>query len=205
MGTFTPPGATPLAPPAGRVGAFLQEAAEWAAGKSWLVRLPLVVYLAYAFVRHLTDDEYWSWFGPLSLGIHELGHVLFGFAPHFVTALAGGGAEVAVPLLGMWMFLRQPDYFGLGVLGCWLSYNLFGIAHYIADSTAQVRVYVSIGGGEAWHDWEYILTTLGLLEHEKGIAALVTMLAFATGLASLAWSGWVLWQMRLPAIRRYGD
>lgn len=202
MGTFVPADQAPIESPRGKIGALLEESEEWAEGKSWLVRLPLLVYLAYAFVRYIFDDDYSSWFAALSLGIHELGHVLFGFAPFFVTALAGSAAEVIVPIVGMIMFLRQPDYFGISVLGCWLSYNLFGIARYIADSRDQFGVYVSIGGGDAQHDWEYILSSIGLLEQDRAIGFLVKLLAIGVGIAFLAWGGRMLVRMAASRAQR---
>lgn len=195
MGTFERP--VPAGEPAmpGRAGRFLEGSREWAAGKSWAIRAPLVLYLAYAVVRYVVDDDYSSIFAALSLGLHELGHVVFGFLPQFLVALAGSGVEVVVPLVGMAMFLRQPDYFGIGVLGGWLSFNLFGIGRYIADSRDQFGVYVSIGGGEAQHDWEYILSSLGLLEQDKAIGGMVAVLAAGVGFASLAYCTWLLVQM----------
>ena len=195
MGTFERPGTAGAAAPAGRVAWFLEESREWAAGRSWMIRAPLVLYLAYAFTRYLTDKDYSSIFAALSLGLHELGHLLFGFLPFFLVALAGSAVEVIVPLIGMVMFLRQPDYFGVGVLGAWLSFNLFGIARYIADSRDQLGVYVTVGGGEAQHDWEYILDSLGMLRQDKAIGGLVTVLAAVVGLASLAYCGWLLVEM----------
>ncbi|HSN68000.1 MAG TPA: hypothetical protein VLV48_02060 [Thermoanaerobaculia bacterium] len=174
---------------------FFEESRAWAAGRSWMVRAPLVLYLAYAVVRYIADEDYSSLFAPLSLGLHELGHLIFGFLPFFLVALAGSAVEVIVPLLGMVMFLRQPDYFGVGVLGAWLSFNLFGIARYIADSRDQLNVYVTVGGGDAQHDWEYILDSLGLLQQDKAIGGLVSILAAVVGVASLAYCLWLLIEM----------
>lgn len=197
MGVYERPGQSLPSSPAlpGWTGELLRESAEWATGRSWMVRAPLLVYLAWALFRHIVDPDYSSWFAPLSLGLHELGHVVFGFLPFFLVALAGSAVEVIVPLAGMVMFLRQPDFFGISVLGCWLSFNLFGIARYIADSRDQFGVYVSIGGGEAQHDWEYVLSSLGLLEYDKAIGGIVKLLGAGVGLASLAYGGWLLLQM----------
>ncbi|HEU5163483.1 MAG TPA: hypothetical protein VFV54_10085 [Thermoanaerobaculia bacterium] len=201
MGTLERPGV------AGRIGEtrpsglrppalwFLEESRDWAAGRSWMVRAPLVLYLAYAVVRYIADEHYSSIFAALSLGLHELGHLIFGFLPFFFVALAGSAVEVIVPLIGMVMFLRQPDYFGVGVLGAWLSFNLFGIARYIADSRDQVGMYVTVGGGDAQHDWEYILDSLGLLQLDKAIGGVVWLLAAVVGLASLAYCTWLLIEM----------
>ncbi|HVR43463.1 MAG TPA: hypothetical protein VMS56_08455 [Thermoanaerobaculia bacterium] len=196
MGVYERPGrAAPASGMPAPIRELLDESREWAHGRSWLVRLPLLVYLGWALIRYLFDRDYSSWFAPLSLGIHELGHLLFSFAPFFVTALAGSAAEVVVPIAGMVMFFRQPDYFGISVLGCWLSYNLFGIARYIADSRAQLGVYVTVGGGDAQHDWEYILSSLGLLDLDRAIGGVVKLLALGVGAASLAWGAWMLLQM----------
>lgn len=196
MGTFerTVPAGPSAA--AGLLASAVDEARAWAAGRSWVIRAPLVLYLGYAVFRYAASNEYASIFAALSLGLHELGHLVFGFLPFFLVALAGSAVEVVVPLLGMWMFLRQPDYFGIGVLGCWLSFNLFGIARYIADSRDQAGVYVTVGGGDAQHDWEYILDTLGLLQQDKAIGGLVWLLAVAAGVASLAYCVWLLLQMK---------
>lgn len=180
---------------------FLADTAEWAAGRSWLVRLPLLIYLAYAVLRYAFDDDYASIFAALSLGLHELGHLVFSFLPQFFVSLAGSAVEVAVPIAGMAMFLRQPDYFGIAVLGCWLSYNLFGTARYIADSREQLGVYVTVGGGDALHDWEYVLDTLGLLHFDDAIGALVWLLAIGVGLASLAYGAWTLMLMMASRAR----
>lgn len=197
MGVYERPGMSVSARPpmSGWIGDFLRESAEWAEGRSWMVRAPLVLYLGWALFRHVVDGDYSSWFAPLSLGLHELGHVVFGFLPFFFVALAGSAVEVVVPLAGMVMFLRQPDYFGISVLGCWLSYNLFGIGRYIADSRDQFGVYVSIGGGEAQHDWEYILSSLGMLELDKVIGGMVKLLGTGVGLVFLAYGGWLLLRM----------
>ncbi len=196
MGTFERPMQPQAAVASGRIAGFVDDARAWAAGRSWMVRAPLVVYLGYAVIRYALDDDYSSIFAALSLGLHELGHLVFSFLPFFFVALAGSAVEVLVPLAGMAMFLRQPDYFGIGVLGCWLSFNLHGIGRYIADSRAQQGVYVTVGGGDAQHDWEYILDTLGLLNADTAIGGMVRVLAFVVGLASLAYCAWLLLQMK---------
>lgn len=195
MGTYERPAAPPATLASGPVAAFVDESRGWAAGRSWMIRAPLVLYLGYAVVRYALDGDYSSIFAALSLGLHELGHLVFGFLPFFFVALAGSAVEVLVPLAGMVMFLRQPDYFGIGVLGCWLSFNLYGIGRYIADSRAQQGVYVTVGGGDAQHDWEYILDSLGLLQLDTAIGAMVRVLAFLVGMGSLAYCAWLLLEM----------
>ena len=75
-------------------GAFLSElkarVEEWCAGRSGLVRAPVLLWLAYVGVRHLLDPLYTSLFGPLNLALHEGGHLLFGYLPGEFLPVAGG-------------------------------------------------------------------------------------------------------------------
>jgi len=55
------------------------------------------------------------------LGVHEFGHILFGFAGQFIAVAGGTIAQLAAPLICAVMFWRQPDYFALTLTGVWLA------------------------------------------------------------------------------------
>jgi len=169
------------------LAAVVEEAEEWTIGRSWVIRIPLLLYLGYALIKHVFDPLYGTFlFSGITLAIHELGHVLFGWAPFFVTAFAGTGAQLAAPLATAWIFLRQPDFFGVAVAGMWLSYSMFNMATYMADARDRFLPLVSVGSGEAIHDWEYMLTALGLLQADKVLGGFTRVLASVVGLVSLA-------------------
>jgi hypothetical protein len=183
---------------------FLEAAAEWCRGKNWIIRAPLVLYLALAFIRHLRDPLYGSLlFGGITLGVHELGHVIFGFLGQFISILMGSGTQVLVPLVVIFIFFRQEDYFGMAVGGAWLSFSLFNLATYIGDARLMELPLVGLGP-DPMHDWHYLLTRLGLIDHDRGLAFLTRAAAFTVGAASLAFAGWLLWKMYAlrPARRR---
>ena len=190
MGTYVPP-ASAQAPPS-RVREFLgsvvSDAVDWAdEGRSALVRAPLLVYLAYVFVRHVFNTRYFSLFDWFTVPVHELGHVVLRFGGEFVGVAGGTIFQLGFPLVAMFMFLRQRDYFAVTVGSSWLSYNMYTMATYIADSREMKLDYVTVGGGgEGIHDWDYMLTAFGLLEHDKQIAFLVRVVAFFVGVASIA-------------------
>ncbi len=116
--------------------AYRADAREWCAGRSWAWRAPILAYLAYAGLRHLGDATYSSWFGGITFGIHELGHVVMGWAGHFITAAGGSAWQVALPAMCTFALLRQRDYFGVAVGACWTScsrlYRLIGAPQIVA-------------------------------------------------------------------------
>ena len=170
---------------------------EWCRGRIWAWRTPLVLYLAYVGVRHLLDPEYSSLFGGINLGIHELGHLLFLWAPQFITVLGGTLLQCAAPIIAAFLFLRQPDFFAIPVCGAWLSTNLYGVATYMADARALELPLVTVGpeGGDVEHDWNYMLDALGILNWDTTLAGLTRALAFAILWSSLALAAWMLWAM----------
>jgi len=169
---------------------------EWCRERSALARLPLVLYMAWIGVRHLADTDYASWFAALNLGIHEAGHLLFGWQPwQFLTVAGGTLLQLAAPLASTWMFYRQPDYFAIAVCGGWLSTNLYGIATYAADAQALELPLVNVGGGEVDHDWAYMLEGVGLIEWDHTLAFLIRAFAFAVMWVSVAAAVAMLWWM----------
>lgn len=178
--------------------ALVEDALEWCEGRLWWWRAPILAWLTWISIRHLADPIYQSLFGGLNLGIHEGGHLVFGWAPQFVMAFGGTLLQCAAPVASAWMFLRQPDYFAVPVCGVWLSDNLYGVATYMADAREQELPLVTVGGGEAEHDWTYMLDALGLLKLDTVLAACVRLVAFALAWSSLLAAAWLLWKMAQP-------
>ena len=79
MAPFSGPARAPGGPeaPSSLSARVRGEAAEWARGRNWLVRAPLVLWLAWIGVRQFGSAEYASLLAPLNLGIHEAGHFVF--------------------------------------------------------------------------------------------------------------------------------
>lgn len=175
--------------------ALRHDAQDWCQGRSALVRIPLLLYLGYAGIQHLRDPLYSSWFGGLTFGLHELGHVLFSGFGEFMSIAGGSLTQLLVPLIGVGMLLYQRDYFGIAVAGCWEAFSLYNLATYIGDAQAMQLPLVSIGGGDAYHDWEYLLLHLGWLEHDAKLATVTRGAGLLVLTLSWGWGAWTCWRM----------
>jgi len=167
------------------------DAETWAAGRRWAPRAVLLLYLTYAGCRHLTDAEYGSIFSGITLAIHELGHVLFGFLGEWLAVAGGSITQLAAPVAAALLLLRQRDYFGAAVGGAWLSISLSNLAVYVADARAEALPLYSIGGGDVVHDWNYLLGSVHLLSEDAHIAGLVRLGALVVLVASILLGAWL--------------
>jgi hypothetical protein len=101
------------------------------------------------------------------------------------------------------MFARQRDYFAISFALGWLATNLFDVALYVGDARARVLPLVTVGGGEAQHDWSYLLGELGILHWDRGIELVLRFTAAAVLIAAIALASWLLWRMFVSS--RQGD
>lgn len=146
----------------------------------------------------------WSWqFARLPMGagvmdsvlhlpnlvFHEAGHVLFSPFGRFLTVLGGSLSQMLVPVvLGAALF-RGGDAFGASVCAWWAGQNLLDLAPYIADSRALQLVLLGghTGAEVEGHDWEYLLTTLGWMQHDRTLGLAAHRIGLMVMAAALVW------------------
>lgn len=178
--------------------AWLDDARDWCRGRNPWLRAPVLVWGIWVLLQHLRSGDYRSIFAGLNLGIHELGHLLFlplGMTMHM---LGGTLAQLAAPVLSVWMFLRQRDYFAVAFAFLWLGTNLFEIAAYAGDARTRDLPLVSPFAGEPLHDWHHLLSKVGLLQWDGIIAGMFRLGGVVSIVAFLVAGTWLVIQMRRP-------
>jgi hypothetical protein len=185
-----------------RLNDFLEDARAWCRGRFWLGRLLMWVWFAWLAVHYTQHANFRSLFDGINLGIHEFGHLICMPFGQFITVLGGSLVQCLVPVISIFMFRRQGDYFAYSFSFVWLATNLYNVALYIADSRAlKLDLVTPFGGGDSdnavGHDWNWILNKLGWLSHDLGIAAAVRGAALVCLWIGVLWGGWILWRMLL--------
>jgi len=101
-----------------------------------------------------------------------------------------------VPLICLFTFLvKTKDPFAASVSLWWLGENLIDLAPYINDARALNLILLGGVTGrdvEDYHDWEFILRKLGLLEYDHLMAQTAHMIGSLLMIIAVVWGGSVL-------------
>jgi hypothetical protein len=173
---------------------------NWCKGKSWIVRLPVLVFMIYLLYQNISNPDYFGLIKYVDLIIHEAGHWVFMPFGEVFTILGGTLLQLIVPIVFIFSFWKQSDYFGASFCLAWLGDNLFYVAAYIGD--ARARILPLLGGDSSGHDWYALLSRWNMLNYDTIIATAVNLLGVAIMVTGVVWGGWVLWMMHVNKIKK---
>lgn len=162
-------------------------------GKSWLLRLPVLFFMFYLLCQDIANPNYFGFIRYFDLLIHESGHWIFMFFGETLTVLGGSLLQIIIPIVFIFAFWKQSDYFAITFCFSWLGDNLFYVATYIAD--ARARKLILLGGDTSGHDWYNLLSGWNLLAYDTIIASAVQFLAATAMIAGVFFGSWILWIM----------
>lgn len=156
----------------------------------WLVFYGLFLLYAARATDGLIIDN-------VNLVIHESGHLLFSWLGSQTIMVAGGTLmQLLVPFLLACFFVYQRQPPGTAFCAFFFFENFLNIAPYMADARARQLQLVTVGdAGYTIHDWFYLFSKAGLLQHDTQIAALVKALGW---LGMFAVAGWLAWRGMAP-------
>lgn len=173
---------------------------EQVADRVWYHRAPLLLVLFWMYSGYPGDPLHTTLFDGISLGFHEIGHVVFGWTGSRLLTVAGGTIfELGIPLVAAgYLLFKQRDPFGATVCIFWLGTALWHTAAYVGDARAQALPLVSPFGpvDVDSHDWTYMLMRFGMLSRDWEIAGYFRIVARYAMLGSLLAGAWVVWVMR---------
>jgi hypothetical protein len=124
--------------------------------------------------------------------IHEGGHLLFGYLGQTVGIAGGTFLQLFVPfaLAVYFVYYRQPE----GAAFCLFFFfeQFLPIATYMADARAQELPLLTVGDADyVIHDWNYLFTKMGVLQHDLQIANAVRFIGW---IGMIGVTLWLLWR-----------
>jgi hypothetical protein len=132
----------------------------------------------------------------INLPFHEAGHMLFRIFGQFMMMLGGSLTQCLVPFICLLTFLvKTKDPFAASISLWWLGENLIDLAPYINDARAlNLMLLGGVTGQdvEDYHDWEFILRKLSLLEYDHLMANTAHVIGSLLMICAFVWGGSVL-------------
>lgn len=161
----------------------------WAALLAWCAKFLFTPITGEAFSN--------SYMHLVNLPFHEAGHVIFAPFGRFIQVLGGTLGQWLIPAIVTVSFLRKKEHFAATVGMWWLGQSFMDIAPYMDDARAgQLMLLGGVTGSEVedYHDWEIILTRLGMLQYDHVIARISFFCGALFMIAGLAWGATILYR-----------
>lgn len=131
-----------------------------------LALAPYVLWLVFAYEYHFLDG--------VNLAFHEAGHLFLTPFGQTLHILGGTLGQLFFPVACAVHFHRQGRLFETAICGLWLAESFMYTGVYLGDAAAMALPLV--GGGQI-HDWNWMLSRVGLIGWCGGIAGLIHFLA----------------------------
>ncbi len=132
------------------------------------------------------DVTVYRFLDRVDLIAHEAGHLFFSWFGEFIQVAGGTIGQLFVPAALTGYFFFRKELFPSSVTLFWIGQNLFNISIYIRDAQAMALPLVSVGGGEdTIHDWNYLLSRVGLLRYDHTIGSLIYGLGLLVMIAAV--------------------
>src|SRR5215813_5046540 len=147
----------------------------------------LVFYAAF-LIYALCNSGQFLFIDCANLVVHEGGHLLFGWFGSTIGLWGGTLLQWLVPLLLAAYFFSKGQTTAFVFCLFFFFENWLYTAGYMADARAMQLPLVTVGDPElAEHDWHAIFTSLGCLDYDTTIAAVVRFLGWCGMLGSVGW------------------
>jgi hypothetical protein len=165
-------------------------AQDWRPTSRYSVAAWLIFYigfLVYAFGQH----GGFLFIDLANLIVHEGGHLLFGWFGPTLGLWGGTILQWLVPLLLASYFFSQRQTTSFAFCSFFFFENWLYTATYMADARAMLLPLVTAGDSDyIEHDWHTIFSSLGVLQFDTKIAAVINFLGWMGMLGTVAWLVW---------------
>jgi hypothetical protein len=175
-------------------------------GRALLLLLVSVWSLTFLFASVESNVVGDSFMHLVNLPFHEAGHIIFSPFGRFLQVLGGTLGQLLMPAACVAvLLLRTRDAFGAAMALWWLAESFMDIAPYINDARALNLILLGgVTGKDVadYHDWQYLLGSLGLLRWDHALACLAQWTGIIMMLAALGWAGTNVW-LQFAAHRKH--
>lgn len=145
-------------------------------------KLIFAALMSIYFVWMAYDPMQGSFLDNIDLPIHETGHLLFRILGEFMGIAGGSLFQVIFPAVFVGYFIWQKSYYSAAIILLWVGQSILNVWVYAADAVVMQLVLTSgfTGSEGSFHDWNYLLTTTGLIQSTKTVAGIIRFIGTIT-------------------------
>jgi len=145
-------------------------------------KLVFAIVLSLYFLWIAYDPMRGSFLDNVDLPIHETGHLLFRVLGEFMGVAGGSLFQVIFPAIFVGYFVWQESYYSAAIVLLWVGQSILNVWGYAADAIVMQLVLTSgfTGSEGSFHDWNYLLTTTGLIGSTKAVAGIIRFVGSVT-------------------------
>jgi hypothetical protein len=151
---------------------------------AWLVFYALLYFYLGLHFSDMTPID------NVDLVVHEAGHLLFSYFGQTLYVWGGTIFQLLVPLLLAASFAWRQHLPGVVFSSVAFFHNCLYVATYMRDALLLELPLVTVGGGEAEHDWVRIFSDLGVLPHALEIGSAMRWFGWCGLIATMGWFCW---------------
>jgi hypothetical protein len=160
---------------------------DWKPIPRWALYMALAFY-AFVFLDVARGGDP---LGLVFLPVHEGGHLIFRPFGEFISIAGGTFTQLAVLVLLAIYFAFQRQALAVAFCMFFCFQQFLPISIYMADARTMELPLVTVGDSEyVIHDWNYLFSHTGLLNHDLQIAATMRIFGWIGMFAVVAWLVW---------------
>ncbi|HVA18078.1 MAG TPA: hypothetical protein VMV59_10255 [Candidatus Dormibacteraeota bacterium] len=160
---------------------------DWQPVARWALVAWLIFYLLFLY-QALRGHGPLLMIDVVIIPIHEGGHLLFRWFGQWLAIAGGTFLQLFAPFALTVYFVFQRHVTGTAFCAFFFFEQFLPIATYMADARAQALPLLTVGDGSyVIHDWNYLFSSFGVLNHDTQIATTVRALGWLGMCATVAW------------------
>ncbi|MBC7981949.1 hypothetical protein H7X65_02625 [Candidatus Parcubacteria bacterium] len=125
------------------------------------------IVASYFFYYACTSTE-WHFIDTVNLIFHEAGHTITFFFGQFISIASGSLFQILIPVICCLYFYQQEQKYSAALLLFWVGQNVINVSVYARDAI-EMQLPL-LGGDGVIHDWNYLLSALGMLKYTPYVA-----------------------------------
>lgn len=154
-------------------------------------KLVFAVIMTIYFLWIAYDPMQGSFLDLVDLPIHETGHLLFRPFGDFLMVAGGTIFQLLLPAVFVGYFIWHEKPYSASIVLFWVGQSVINVWVYASDAIVMQLLLTSgrTGSEGGFHDWNYMLTELGLIGSTKMVSGFIrvtgTIIIIAAGAISI--------------------